>query len=161
MADLEADLKSHLRLMLALSAVLLTGCATMFGPRSRTLRVTSEPAGARVFVAGADSGVTPLTLRIHRGRKPVTLRLEKSGYQVVTETVKSNRLSALLLLDVLLGLGGAASAAFDIGSVAEGFAGSLLWAAGIDFMTGAALRPSVRELRVTLPAAAAPAERSP
>lgn len=154
-------MKRHLRQMVALSAVLMTGCATMFGPRSRTLRVTSEPAGARVFVAGADSGVTPLTLRIHRGRKPVTLRLEKSGYQVLTETVKSDRLSALLLLDVLFGLGGASSAAFGGGSVAAGFALNLLWAAGIDFMTGAALKPSVRELRVTLPAMAVPAERSP
>lgn len=149
-------MKRHLRLMVALSAVLLTGCATIFGPRTRTLTVTSEPAGARVFVAGADSGVTPLTLRIHRRRRPVDLRLEKSGYQVVTETVKRDQLSALLLLDVLFVLQGAAGAAFGGGSVAGALAGSLFWTVGIDFMTGAALRPSVRELRVTLPATAAP-----
>ena len=146
-------MKRTLSLLVALSAVLLTGCATVFGPRSRTLKVTSEPTGARVFVAGADSGVTPLTLRLHRARRSVALRLEKSGYQVVTDTVKRDRLSSLLLLDVLAGLWGAAGAAFGGTSVAAGFAGGLLWTAGIDFMTGAALRPSIRELQVTLPAA--------
>ena len=146
-------MKRKLSLLVALSTVLLTGCATVFGPRSRTLTVTSEPTGARVFVAGADSGVTPLTLRLHRARRPVALRLEKSGYQVVTDTVKRDRLSALLLLDGLAGLWGAASAGFGGTSVAAAFAGGLLWTAGIAFMTGAALRPSVRELQVTLPAA--------
>ncbi|MFA6165496.1 MAG: PEGA domain-containing protein [Gemmatimonadaceae bacterium] len=153
-------MKRPLGLLVSLSAVLLTGCATLFGPRSRALQVTSEPSGARVFVAGADSGVTPLTLRLHRARRPVALRLEKTGYQVVTDTVKRDRLSSLLWLDALAGLWGAASAAFGGSSVAAGFAGGLIWTAGIDFMTGAALRPSVRELRVTLPAAAT-AGRSP
>jgi hypothetical protein len=164
MANREADMKRDLRLMVALSAVMLTGCATMFGPRSRPLTVTSEPAGARVFVAGADSGVTPLTLRLHRGRSPVDLRLEKSGYQAVTETVTRDRLSALLLLDVLYGLGGAVMASGGGGFAGAGLAYNLLLTAGVDFMTGAARRPSVRELRVTLPAATAPtapAKRSP
>ena len=146
-------MKRVLGLLVVLSAVLLAGCATLYGPRSRTLTVTSEPTGARVFVAGADSGLTPLTMRLRRARGPVALRLEKSGYQVEADTVKRDRLSSLLLLDVLTGVWGAASAAFGGGSVVVGFASGVLWTAGIDFMTGAALRPSVLERRVTLPVA--------
>ncbi len=53
---------------------------------SGTLRLTTEPAGARVLVNGVEKGVTPCTLeRIREGEHTLSLRLE--GYRPLTHTL--------------------------------------------------------------------------
>lgn len=53
---------------------------------SGTLRLTTEPAGARVLVNGVEKGVTPCTLeRIREGEHTLSLRLE--GHKPLTHTL--------------------------------------------------------------------------
>jgi serine/threonine protein kinase len=54
-----------------------------------SIAVESKPAGARVFVGGeADSrGVTPMTVELERGDKPVQIVLKADGYADKAETV--------------------------------------------------------------------------
>lgn len=53
---------------------------------SGTLRLTSEPAGARVLINGVEKGVTPCTLsRIREGEHTLTLRL--GGHKPLTHTL--------------------------------------------------------------------------
>lgn len=67
----------------AAAAMLLTGCV------ERTISITSEPAGALVFLNDEEVGRTPLTV-------PFTfygtydVRLEKEGYQALWTKQKAN-----------------------------------------------------------------------
>lgn len=56
------------------------------------LKITSSPKGARIFIDGADSGTTPLTLRLPQGIH--RLRITKRGFSVWRGKVytKHNRL---------------------------------------------------------------------
>jgi serine/threonine-protein kinase len=56
-------------------------------PADVDVRIASEPAGARVLVAGVERGLTPLQLSIPRGDAPVRVRLELEGHAPVEEDV--------------------------------------------------------------------------
>ena len=71
-------------LHVVLLVLALSGCSTMAHGPLQTVPVTSDPPGARIYVDGArQAQTTPTALELHR-KRPVTLRLEKPGYQPAT-----------------------------------------------------------------------------
>ncbi len=67
--------------LLPLPALLLaTGCATIFPPRERLIRVTSFPEGTTVLLDGEPAGVTPCFISV-RHRSPGSLAFEKEGHE--------------------------------------------------------------------------------
>lgn len=75
---------------LCVGAVVLTGCASMFGDNSRQVTVKSEPVGAQVFVNGMSVGSTPAIVTLPTyiyGSQLITLR--KPGYQDISINVNS------------------------------------------------------------------------
>jgi hypothetical protein len=78
----------------------MTGCS-LFGPRSETIGVSSDPPGAHVSVSGKPMGTTPLHFEVQRGDN-LLLEIQKSGYQTQYRT-SSRKLSSLGILDVVGG----------------------------------------------------------
>ncbi len=80
-------------LLLIVSAVMFTGCASIQSGTTQEVKVSSNPAGATVYTAlrakteggtvmnKVAVGVTPLTVRIPR--KDGAIMLEKEGFQPV------------------------------------------------------------------------------
>ena len=70
--------------ILAIAALGLTGCATIFSGTSDSVTFQSQPEGARVIIDGVDQGTTPLTTSVKRsiGGTTVTYRLD--GYETRT-----------------------------------------------------------------------------
>lgn len=96
-------------ILISLSALifLLSGCAALFSPQPQSVPISSQPAGAEVFVNGEPMGRTPVTLSLDaRQRYEVSLRL---GGEERTVTLTSEIDSLYVALDVLpgLALGGA------------------------------------------------------
>jgi formylglycine-generating enzyme required for sulfatase activity len=71
-------------------------------PNWADVTVSSEPAGAQLFVNGEARGVTPLTTQILAGNHPVELRLE--GFKAWTTDVQVKANEALALGPIKLGL---------------------------------------------------------
>src|SRR5208282_85572 len=83
--------------------LLLSGCATVFKGPTRSVDLSSEPAGANVFVDGNDMGDTPITLNLVSNRFH-TITVKKSGYPTKTYEI-TNRVGGLwIVLDILCGL---------------------------------------------------------
>lgn len=69
------------RLLVSVMLSAITGCATiMTGGTNQGIRVGSSPAGARVFIDGRDSGITPIASAVDR-RDPHEIRIELEGYK--------------------------------------------------------------------------------
>lgn len=64
----------------ALCATATGGCATMFTGSVQPMTVSSQPPGARVFIDGAYTGVTPMTLMLKTERDH-TVALQREGYR--------------------------------------------------------------------------------
>jgi PEGA domain-containing protein len=64
----------------ALCATATGGCATMFTGSVQQMTVSSQPPGARVFIDGAYTGVTPMTLMLKTERDH-TVTLQHEGYR--------------------------------------------------------------------------------
>jgi len=70
--------------VLVVVAALAVGCAS-----SGSIYVRSEPAGARILVDGADSGLTtPSRVELATGATPVVIEVRKAGYNPVSRTVR-------------------------------------------------------------------------
>ena len=76
----------------------LVGCS-LFGPRYQTIGVISDPAGAKVNVAGNTVGITPVNFEVHRGTDLI-LEIRKTGYQTQYRSA-SRSLGTLGVLDVV------------------------------------------------------------
>lgn len=68
-------------MILALVALAVSGCATLFGERSDPIRLDSEPEGAEVYYRGEKIGTTPLSMDFARRSEAAFIVLKKSGYQ--------------------------------------------------------------------------------
>jgi hypothetical protein len=86
----------------ALCAMATGGCATMFTGSVQQMTVSSQPPGARVFVDGAYTGVTPMTLMLKTERDH-TVALQREGYQPTISPVRRefNPVAVLNLLSVI------------------------------------------------------------
>ena len=80
----------------AVAAFGSAGCATAGGGGAQTtLLVTTEPAGATLFVNGANMGPTPVTLQVKPGEHSLGLRLVREGYQESRVTVTRHNAGTL------------------------------------------------------------------
>jgi hypothetical protein len=64
-------------IILSLSCV---GCNTVFRRTTQEVEVRTSPPGAKVFVAGTEQGVTPVTITIQKTGDPIEFRFEEEGF---------------------------------------------------------------------------------
>jgi hypothetical protein len=112
-------------MLLAISTITLTGCATLASGTHDTVRVVSDPAGASVQVGGRNVGVTPLEVAVSK-KSPAVIAVHPSGCDRA-QFGTSRRLNGWIWSNAALTYLGAATAV-------------------VDFLTGAAY--SVRESEV-------------
>jgi len=67
---------------LALCALALTGCATLFAGGPDYVPVSTNPPGAWVYYNGQPVGQTPTTVLLERGR-PAQIQIAMQGFQPV------------------------------------------------------------------------------
>ena len=93
--------KVSLRLIsLAVVSCYLAGCS-LFGPRSESIGVSSDPPGARVIASGKPVGTTPLHFEAQRGDN-LLIEVQKLGYQTQYRTL-SRKMGTLGILDIVGG----------------------------------------------------------
>lgn len=78
----------------------LAGCS-LFGPRSESIGVSSDPPGARVIASGKPVGTTPLYFEAQRGDN-LLIEVQKPGYQTQYRTL-SRKMGTLGILDIVGG----------------------------------------------------------
>ena len=66
-----------------ISAIFLSGCATIISGDTETVTFNSSPEGADVYIDGAIIGKTPVSIVLEKNKKDVVM-LKKEGYQAVT-----------------------------------------------------------------------------
>lgn len=88
-----------------LSALLLSGCATLFSGSSQDVRIESEPSEANIMVEGVKRGTTPATIDVTRPDlgDPPQIAIQKEGYEEKTLKL-SKKFNAVTLLNILNGL---------------------------------------------------------
>ena len=125
------------------------GCATIAHGTRQEVSVTSEPSGARVFVAGQEIGVTPTQTRLSRKGGKIVIRFEKDGF-APQEVALERKASRWLIGDVAFAGAQFANQGLDTQAQMWTAAGTVLGVTvGIDLLTGAAYTfPS--EIRATL-----------
>jgi len=107
------------------SALVLSGCATLFSGGSQEVEIESTPSNASVMVDGKDQGTTPTTIEVTRpeqGDAP-EITINKEGYQETTLQLE-RQFNAVTLVNIINPL-----AYFPLGVPATGFA--------VDWYTGA------------------------
>ena len=60
--------------------LILSGCATIVDGSSQPVTFNSEPSRAKIFINGANVGVTPLTIQVQRSKTTVVVA-KKEGYE--------------------------------------------------------------------------------
>lgn len=63
-----------------LGTLSISGCATIIDGTTQNITFNSQPNGVKIFVNGAQIGVTPLTTQIKRSKDTIILA-QKAGYQ--------------------------------------------------------------------------------
>ncbi len=61
--------------------LVMSGCATIFKGTSDTIHVSSNPAGASVYVDGANMGSATNSVVVKKSLNPQTLVLKSDGYK--------------------------------------------------------------------------------
>lgn len=69
--------------LVALSALWLTGCASLVDGNSQSVSFASNPEGATVYLNGAAIGKTPVTINAKRQGSSQSLRFNKEGFKDV------------------------------------------------------------------------------
>lgn len=118
-------------LLVALTALMSSGCATVTRGTKDTLVIESDPAGADVQLSSGQSGKTPTSFKLPRGDSLV-VRISKEGYETVEVNVSSQ----------------------VVGAGAAGMAGNVivggLIGAGVDAFSGAMKDLKPNPIQVTL-----------
>jgi len=76
-------MKNVLALLLAVTVILSTGCASVVSGTDQKLTFNSEPEESTVAVSGRVLGKTPLTVPVDRGSNQ-SITFEKEGYKTYT-----------------------------------------------------------------------------
>ncbi len=95
--------------LIFLGVVSISGCATLFSPGFDELTITSEPAGATVWIDGRQVGKTPLTFVLDRDtfNQPMAA-VRKNGYKS-----REFRIGKTLAVAAIFNLSGLSSWATD------------------------------------------------
>jgi PEGA domain len=109
----------------------LSGCATMMAGGPDRLPVSTNPAGATVFVDNAQVGQTPLMVTLYRAKPKAEIRLELPGFPpvIITREKSFNGwvLGNLLfggLLGLMIDAANDNTSKFDDAPIAVGFGGN-------------------------------------
>lgn len=81
----------------------LNSCATLFGPKTHPLSLSSDPYPAEVYVDGQLMGETPVTFFL-KADKPYEIEFCKEGYKPARRYVGTAVGNEWLILDILGGL---------------------------------------------------------
>lgn len=73
-----------------ISAVLLSGCATMFSGSTDPVTFKSVPDGAKVEINGNQIGRTPVTVPLKRSLTPPMVQLKLDGYEPKTLAIQNS-----------------------------------------------------------------------
>ena len=84
---------------------LYSGCATIFKGSKEEISFTSEPEGANIIINNAEEGVTPMKIKLHRGKEYV-VEIWKSGFKKKTYRLSYTINAGWLILDIVAGLVG-------------------------------------------------------
>ena len=85
-----------------LSAIMLSGCATIMKDDSQPVSFSSEPDNAVVKLNSIARGKTPVTIMVKRSMKDTIVSIEKHGY--ITETFPLEKtLSAMTFGNIIFG----------------------------------------------------------
>ena len=84
-------------------AVVLTGCASIFGTKAKDFDFNSNPTGATLTIDGQPGGTTPVKVHLSNLKEHVIV-FHKSGYQDVTCTLTRGTGAGWVIIDVLTGL---------------------------------------------------------
>jgi hypothetical protein len=91
------------RSILAIAAVLLvgftTGCGLVFQGINQTVRIRTDPSGAKGSFAGAPFDSSPVELTVRRKKSDAVVRASKDGYHPTCVVVKQGSARALVLFD--------------------------------------------------------------
>lgn len=90
-------------LVLIVSALCLSSCATVLSKKSYGITVSSDPAGADVIVDGVRMGKTPTTISLP-AEKSYALEVAKEGYQSSFYTIKKKVGAGWVVLDLVTGI---------------------------------------------------------
>lgn len=85
-------------LILCLSFI-LSGCATIFKQKERTVPFDSDPQGAEIYINGNRMGKTPMPIRLSN-LKPVTITFKKQGFEDKTYIINTEVGAGWLILDL-------------------------------------------------------------
>ena len=84
-------------------AMILPGCATLFGSSKTQVYTNSDPKGADVYVNGVRMGTTPFTLNLANNQEYM-VEFKKEGYKTIGQKINSKVGAGWVILDVLGGL---------------------------------------------------------
>ncbi|HKJ44545.1 MAG TPA: PEGA domain-containing protein [Balneolales bacterium] len=84
-------------------ALTFNGCATLFKGTSDNVNLSSEPAGAKVYVNGNLMGTTPVKLKL-KSSDTYQIEFKKNGYTTKTYNLTNHVGAGWIVLDVLGGL---------------------------------------------------------
>lgn len=91
------------KIVLVAAAMSLSACGALFNGGPQNVLVSSNPAGAEVWVDGTNRGITPATLQLSKDQNH-TITLRRSGYAEQTVTINRRLSTTYLILDILGGL---------------------------------------------------------
>lgn len=91
------------KIALVAAAMSLSACGALFNGGPANVAVNSNPAGAEVWVDGANRGITPMTLSLSKNQNHI-ITLRRPGYQDATAMVNRKLSTGYLILDILGGL---------------------------------------------------------
>lgn len=90
-----------------LSAIILTfslsSCATLFGDKDKTVRVESNPPGAKIYVNNLPFGKTPAVIALQNLRSGNHITLKLDGYETTSRPIATSiqPVAFLNLLNIL------------------------------------------------------------
>ncbi len=145
------------------SAVLLSGCSTLFWGTQDEVELRSEPAAQVQVDRRTYNYETPLSVDLDR-REAHTVRFQKKGYEERKIDLQSQLNWGGLGSNMAAAIGVGAMSYFGDGGAGGGIAMSLVVGAvsvGTDFLTGAAYRIEPDQLDVQLKKLAEPVEEPP
>ena len=80
----------------------ITGCATLFKAKTRTINFDSDPQGAEVYINGNRMGKTPMPLNLSN-KQALTVTFKKEGHEDKTYIINTKVGAGWVILDILGG----------------------------------------------------------